>query len=326
MAHSSTPPTLLTFPSKTALARQLRPYVLQAQHAALARHDQFRIAVSGGSLPALLSQALLQEDGGLGEAEASDSDRVILSKWHIFFADERAVPLTHPDSNYKLLKDDLLDKLPAGVRPGGVYTLDETILSSSSSSEGGAEEEKGQSQLPALADNYETQLIGTFAARDSVRVPVFDLILLGCGPDGHTCSLFPGHEALSNYYNNNSNKATNTDTDTDTLRDSAWVLPIPDSPKPPPARITLSMEVVVHAARIAFVTTGDGKRDVLRQIFDEGGLGKGYGKNEEEEEQEMVELPSAMVNRLAGDKVTWFTDEGAVADVKRFEVKRVQGD
>ena len=76
----------------------------------------------------------------------------------------------------------------------------------------------------------------------------------------------------------------------------------------------------MHGAKIGFVTTGDGKKDVLRQIFDEGGLGKGYGTTEE---KKMVELPSAMVNRLAGDKVTWFTDEGAVADVKRFEVKRL---
>ena len=115
---------------------------------------------------------------------------------------------------------------------------------------------------------------------DSVKLPVFDLILLGCGPDGHTCSLFPGHELLRE-------------------KDS-WVAAISDSPKPPPKRITLTLPVVTHAVNVAFVATGGGKKEIMKQIFDA---------------EEGRSLPSALINQGAGEKVRWFTDHAAVDGV-----------
>lgn len=126
----------------------------------------------------------------------------------------------------------------------------------------------------------------SFAAKDSVKLPVFDLLLLGCGPDGHTCSLFPGHELLN---------------ETD-----AWVAPIEDSPKPPPKRITLTLPVVTHGLRIAFVATGEGKKDMLREIFDT---------------QDGAKLPCALVNSRGGEKVTWFTDAAATQLIASFPKK-----
>ncbi|KAK7432791.1 suppressor of los1-1 [Neonectria magnoliae] len=249
-----TQPNLYAFPGVDALAPALRSYIIQSQAAGIARHGAFKIAVSGGSLPKTLAQALL------APAQGSE-DRVDFAHWEIFFADERAVPLDHADSNYALLKAELLDKIPADQKPT-VHAIDVAHLD----------------DLQELADQYEQVLVASFASRDSVRLPIFDLLLLGCGPDGHTCSLFPGHPLLR--------------------ETSAWVAPIDDSPKPPPKRITLTLPVVNHAVRVAFVATGAGKKDIMKQIFDQNDG-----------------LPCALVNEGTGERCSWFVDEPAVEGV-----------
>lgn len=253
-------PNLLSFPDTDALAKQLRPYVLRNQNSALSRHETFRVAVSGGSLPATLAKALL------GPGDGSAEDTAQFDKWEIFFADERAVPLNDEDSNYRLLKDELISKIPSSLGSPKVHTIDESHANDDDPQE--------------LADLYQEDLMRCFAAKDSVKLPVFDLILLGCGPDGHTCSLFPGHELLR--------------------EKDAWVSAISDSPKPPPKRITLTLPVVTHAVNVAFISTGGGKKEILKQIFD---LEEGRS------------LPSALVNQGGGQKVSWFTDHAAVEGV-----------
>ncbi|KAJ5787941.1 6-phosphogluconolactonase DevB-type [Penicillium paradoxum] len=253
-------PNLYSFPNSDALATQLRSYVLRSQNSSLARHDIFRIAVSGGSLPAVLAKALLAPSNGTPE------DTPQFSKWHIFFADERAVPLDHEDSNYRLLKDELVAKIPAELGSPVIHPIDEKHVEDDDPQE--------------LADLYQEDLMREFAAKDSVKLPVFDLILLGCGPDGHTCSLFPGHDLLR--------------------EKDAWVAAETNSPKLPPKRITLTLPVVTHAVSIAFVATGGGKKEILKQIFDL---------------EEGSSLPSALVNQGAGNKVSWFTDHPAVEGV-----------
>ncbi|KAK3302056.1 uncharacterized protein B0T15DRAFT_290322 [Chaetomium strumarium] len=246
---------LYSFPTVDALAPALRAYVVSCQEAGITRHGVFKVAVSGGSLPKTLAQALLAPP-------TSETDRVKWDKWEIFFADERAVALDHPDSNYGLLKAELLDKLPEGTTPPTVHTIDTEVLD----------------DTQELADRYEQTLVRSFASRDSVKLPIFDLLLLGCGPDGHTCSLFPGHELLREM--------------------NAWVAPIEDSPKPPPRRITLTLPVVTHAVKVAFVATGGGKKDIMKQIFEEG-----------------TGLPCTLVNEGTGERCSWFVDNAAVEGV-----------
>ncbi|SMR52672.1 unnamed protein product [Zymoseptoria tritici ST99CH_1E4] len=250
-------PNLYSFPTTTDLAPHLRKYILDAQNDALARHTTFRLAVSGGSLPSTLSAALLAPP-------KSPSDTPQFSQWEIFYADERCVPLTHEDSNHRLVQSDLIDKIPEELGKPKVHTIDDSDLE----------------DVQGVADHYEQLLVSSFASRDSVKLPLFDLILLGCGPDGHTCSLFPDHALLR--------------------ETSAWVLPISDSPKPPPKRITLSLPVVCHAAKVAFVATGKGKREVLKKIFDS---------------EEGRVLPCGLVNEGAGEKCSWFCDGEAVEGV-----------
>lgn len=246
---------LYAFQGIDTLAPALRAYVISCQDAGIARHGVFKVGVSGGSLPKTLAKALLSPP-------SSADDTVQWGKWEIFFADERAVPLDHEDSNYKLVKDELLDKIPADQPKPVVHTIDTQYLN----------------DTQELADQYEQVLVKSFASRDSVKLPIFDLLLLGSGPDGHTCSLFPGHELLREV--------------------NAWVAPIDDSPKPPPKRITLTLPVVTHAVRVAFVATGAGKKDIMKKIFEEGDG-----------------LPCALVNEATGDRCSWFVDNPSVEGV-----------
>jgi 6-phosphogluconolactonase len=218
--------------------------------------------VSGGSLPKVLGQALLKETNG----EA----KVQFDKWEIFYADERLVPLDHEDSNHRLVKAEILDKIPAELGQPKVFTIDVKYLD----------------DAQELADQYEQTLVSVFAARDSVRLPMFDLLLLGCGPDGHTCSLFPGSPLLR--------------------ETEAWILKIEDSPKPPPKRITLSLPVVTHGIKIAFVATGGGKKNIMKDIFD-----RDDGR----------ELPCGLVNAQAQERVSWFVDYPAIEGVS-FPARR----
>lgn len=250
-------PNLFAFPTLDSLCDTLRSYIIQCQNAGLTRHECFKVAVSGGSLPKTLAKALLSPS-----SSSTEEDTIKFSKWEIFFADERAVPLSHEDSNYALLKAELLDKIPESQGQPKVHPIDENLLN----------------DVQELADQYEKLLVQKFASRDSVRIPIFDLVLLGCGPDGHTCSLFPGHPLLR--------------------EDAAWVAPIEDSPKPPPKRITLTLPVVTHAVRVAFIATGEGKSSIMKKIFDEG-----------------QGLPCALINETVGERCSWFTDTAAVEGV-----------
>ncbi|MFQ5877961.1 MAG: 6-phosphogluconolactonase, partial [Acidobacteriota bacterium] len=95
---------------------------------------------------------------------------------HLFWGDERHVPPDHPESNYRMVRETLLDEID--IPAGHVHRIP-------------AE----RADAGAAADEYEDELRGFFGLRTGV-LPRFDLVLLGLGRDGHTASLFPGSEAL----------------------------------------------------------------------------------------------------------------------------------
>jgi 6-phosphogluconolactonase len=110
--------------------------------------------------------------------------------------------------------------------------------------------------------------------------PRFDLILLGIGPDGHTASLFPNHPVLG-----------------ETQR---WVLPVMDSPKPPPIRITMTLPVINNARSVLFVAAGGKKAKILSRVLNPTG--------------KRQPLPSQRVKPSDG-KLGWFLDRAAAADL-----------
>lgn len=243
-------------PNTDDLAKQLRPYIIQHQDNAIKQCNAFHVAVSGGILPTLLAKSLL----------AAPESENQFSKWEIFLADERLVPLNHEQSNYKLLKDDLLDKIPSKMGIPKIHTIDERFL----------HEESGRK----VAELYQDRIRQSFGDENITDVPTFDLILLGCGPDGHTCSLFPGHDLLH--------------------EEKVWVAPETNSPKPPPRRISLTLPVVTAASAICFIAPGEESDGALKNVFAIQGD---------------KPLPAAVVNQLGREKVSWFTDSAAMEDV-----------
>jgi len=254
-SHPAPNPSIVySFPTPSDVISPLASFIIHAQKDAVERKGRFAVAISGGSLPKMLS-------GLIG------NPAVKWDKWHVFYADERVVHLDHPDSNHNLCMTELFSKVP--IPAANIHAID--VPESS---------DPDTLDLDDLSDAYEKKLIAEFAQKDSARFPVFDLILLGIGPDGHTCSLFPGHELLS--------------------EEDRWVAFIEDSPKPPPRRLTLTYPVVNHAARVAFVATGQGKVDILSTVLDKPEEG----------------LPASRVRPAFPGQVYWFVDDAASAKVQ----------
>ena len=122
---------------------------------AAAAGDRPAVCLSGGSTPQAMHRLL---------ATPAYADRIDWPRLHIFFGDERQVPLDDPRSNYHSAREALLDHVP--VDPAKVHPLTD-------------------------ADEYEGLLRAFFGER-----PDFDLLYLGMGDDGHTASLFPGSVSL----------------------------------------------------------------------------------------------------------------------------------
>ena len=134
----------------------------------VAARGRFVVALSGGSTPRALYSLL-----------AKDYADFSWSRTFLFFGDERHVPPDHPESNYRMVKEALLDKV--SVPRTNVFRV--------------------QAENPdaaAAAADYELRIRNFFAVRETA-VPTFDLILLGLGPDGHTASLFPDSDGLKEH-------------------------------------------------------------------------------------------------------------------------------
>jgi 6-phosphogluconolactonase len=148
---------------QSALAQR---FVLLAQDAVKAQ-GRFTVAFSGGSTPKALYELL---------ADDSFKMQIPWEAVHVFWGDERCVPHTSPESNYKMAYEALLSKVDipaANIHP--------TV---------------GQADNPERsALLYESSICNMFGAAGA-DIPGFDLVLLGLGPEGHTASLFPGSPAL----------------------------------------------------------------------------------------------------------------------------------
>src|SRR5450759_3827207 len=187
---------------------------------AIGAQGRFTVALSGCSTPKAL-YALL----------ASNYADFVWNRVFLFFGDERHVPPTDPDSNYRMVQESLLTKI--AIPAENVFRV-------------AAE----NPDAAAAAADYETQLRRFFELHlesQPGEFPRFDLSLRGMGPDGHTASLFPDSPALD---------------EQSRLVVANWVAKFNTH------RITFTFPVLNRAAEVMFLASGADKADMLRQVLE----------------------------------------------------------
>jgi 6-phosphogluconolactonase len=232
------------FESIDLLAARGTDLFLGVARESISLRNKFRVALSGGSSPVPLFRHLATE---------ARISRMDWEKVEFFWADERCVPPDNPDSNFRLADELLLSALPA---PGAVV-------------------HRIPGELPPdeAARACETDLARSFPG---AGYPVFDLILLGVGDDGHTASLFPqadlaehtGRTAIAVYV--------------EKLRSH---------------RVTLTLPVINSSRQVVFFVTGAPKAVIIAEIL----AGEGNKK-----------YPAALVEPRDGN-LTWLLDAEAAA-------------
>ena len=189
------------------LARVFAARASDAAHRARADGRALSLVVPGGSIARAFFPVL---------ADAAIDWAMI----DVFWSDERAVGSNHEDSNYRVANELLLSRV--GHARAHRMPADDP-------------------DLDAAARTYERELVRVLG-----DPPRFDVVLLGVGPDGHVCSLFPGHPALEEA--------------------SRLVVAVTDSPKPPPRRLTLTLPALA-GAEIFIAAFGAEKRDAIREVL-----------------------------------------------------------
>ena len=210
---------------------------------AVKKTGRFALSLAGGSTPRQLYTLLASEPW---------VKQMPWGKTHIFFGDERCVSHSAAESNFKMINEALLSKVP--IPKGNIHAP------------------VGQESNPEQAAwNYQQQLIDFFGG----QVPVFDLVLLGLGPEGHTASIFPNSPAASE----RQRLVVSYRVDDE----HGW-------------RMTMTFPVINAARHVMFLVAGSEKQEIVGQIFSEAANGH--------------QIPAKLVAPQSG-MLTWYFDEAA---------------
>jgi 6-phosphogluconolactonase len=178
-------------------------------------------AISGGRIAGTFFCAV---------AQGAERERVSFQGVDFFWADERCVPPEHPDSNYILARENLLQ--PLGIADDKIHRV------------------KGELS-PSAAVSEASAALARIGPKNSDGLPILDMIFLGLGEDGHVASLMPNIPESA-------------------VRTRAIYLHIENSPKPPSDRISLSYAVIAAAKNVWLLASGAGKEEALRQSLRPG--------------------------------------------------------
>jgi 6-phosphogluconolactonase len=198
-----------------ALAQRVATWMLEI---AIAKKGNFTVSLSGGSTPRRLYELL---------ARPPYCDAFPWNRTHWFWGDERFVPHSDKQSNYRMVNEAMLSH--ASIPAANIHPIPTEEIS-----------------VDAAASIYEHELKAFYGAErlESGR-PFFDVVLLGLGFDGHTASLFPNTDVLK-------------------IRDR-WVAEVTD-PKSV-ARITLTYPLLESSRYAAFLITGNEKKDIFNRFL-----------------------------------------------------------
>ena len=206
---------LLSFASADELARAAAGAWLDEIEAANRAGKQHCVALSGGRIAQKFFAAVVEQN---------KTRKISFDGVHFFWADERCVPPTDPDSNFKMASELLF--LPLNISAEKIHRL------------------RGE-DTPSVAVKIAESELCRIAPRNENHQPVLDLIFLGMGEDGHIASLFP-------------------DSPANILDIAVPFLVVENSPKPPPTRISMSYKTIFAAKNIVILVSGAGKEAALR--------------------------------------------------------------
>lgn len=237
-------------PDKQTLIERSLQVVLEHIQSAIQERNQCTLALSGGSTPKPLYELL-------------SAQPLPWEKIQVFWGDERYVPADHPDSNQRMARQAWLNRVnipAANIHPMPTNANEPTVA----------------------AQNYETELRQWFQVSQTA-LPVFDLILLGMGDDGHTASLFPHTEALK-------------------IRDRLITVGNKDGQP----RLTFTAPLINQSRCVVFLVAGTSKRPALAQVFAPSGDEMSY--------------PSRLIQPQG--ELWWLLDQEAGAELNEQELGR----
>lgn len=223
-------------------------HVAEIIERAVKERKKCMIALSGGNTPRKLYERLASEEF---------VSRIPWESTYWFFGDERHVPPDHDDSNYKMASDSLLSNVP--IPTGNIHRI-----------------MTEKPDPPTIAASYELTLMKVFNLAPG-ELPVFDLMFLGVGADGHVASLFPHSDALQ------------------VTARMATANKIPETEN---WRITMTFPVINEAKQLLFLVAGEDKAEALRQVLE--------GPSNPEE------FPAQLIRQKRGFQL-WLIEKSAAA-------------
>jgi 6-phosphogluconolactonase len=233
------------FPKPKKVCKAVAKEILKLTRDSL--QPRFNIALSGGKTPEKLFSVLVEKY----------RDTIPWERIHLWWGDERCVPPEDQNSNFKTTHDILISNIP--IPPENIHRI------------------KGEEAPEAEVTRYAAEITKNLNHRKNK--PVFDLIILGMGEDGHTASIFPGQLQLFN---------------------EKFLCAVSEHPATSQKRITLTGRVLNNASRIFFLVTGENKAARISEIMN----GEAAAKL----------LPPYHIHPENG-LLTWYIDEAAASKI-----------